>query len=81
MEALGPTLAATKLAARPYDLRHFAISFWLLAGVAVTQVAAWAGNSEAVIWAFYAKLMNGQEKAAMEMIDKATELYGRPEQA
>lgn len=76
--ALGPTLASTRLAWRPYDLRHFAISFWLLAGVAVTQAALWAGNSEGVIWAFYAKLMSGQEKAAMEMIDDATVRYGTP---
>jgi integrase len=76
--ALGQERAATRLAWRPYDLRHFAISFWLLAGISVTQAALWAGNSEAVIWAFYAKLMSGQEKAAMEMIDRATRLYGKP---
>ncbi|WP_026208685.1 site-specific integrase [Catelliglobosispora koreensis] len=64
--------------AREYDLRHFAISFWLLAGVSISQAAAWAGNSESVIWAFYAKLMSGQEKAALDMIDRATTLYGRP---
>lgn len=33
-----------RLARRPYDLRHAAISGWLNAGVPVTQVAEWAGN-------------------------------------
>lgn len=39
---------------RPYDLRHTALSQWLEHGVPVTQVASWAGNSSAVIWANYA---------------------------
>jgi integrase len=79
LHALGLELAATRLAWRPYDLRHFIISFWLLAGVSVTQVALWAGNSEAVIWKFYAKLMNGQEAAALDLVDRATEERAKPE--
>lgn len=39
---------------RPYDLRHVAISRWLEAGIPVTQVAAWAGNTSEVIWKHYA---------------------------
>lgn len=39
---------------RPYDLRHTAISRWLEAGIPVTQVANWAGNTSEVIWKYYA---------------------------
>lgn len=39
---------------RPYDLRHVAISRWLEAGIPVTQVAKWAGNTSEVIWKHYA---------------------------
>lgn len=39
---------------RPYDLRHVAISRWLEAGIPVTQVAQWAGNTSEVIWKHYA---------------------------
>ena len=38
--ALGPELAATALARRPYDLRHAALSLWLNAGGAPAQIAA-----------------------------------------
>ncbi len=40
--ALGPALAATPLARRPYDLRHVALSFWLNAIGAPAEVAAGA---------------------------------------
>ena len=38
--ALGPDLAATALARRPYDLRHAALSLWLNATGAPAEVAA-----------------------------------------
>ena len=38
--ALGPELAASGLARRPYDLRHAALSLWLNAGGDPAQVAA-----------------------------------------
>jgi integrase len=41
--ALGPELAATALA-RPYDLRHAALSLWLNATGAPAEIAARAGN-------------------------------------
>ncbi|HTQ91991.1 MAG TPA: tyrosine-type recombinase/integrase, partial [Streptosporangiaceae bacterium] len=43
--ALGPDLAATALARRPYDLRHAALSLWLNASGEPAEVAARAGNS------------------------------------
>jgi integrase len=43
--ALTPEQVASPLAARPYDLRHAALSSWLNAGVDPTEVAERAGNS------------------------------------
>ena len=40
-----PEQVASPLAARPYDLRHAAVSLWLNAGVAATEVANRAGHS------------------------------------
>ena len=37
--ALGPQLAATPLARRPYDLRHAALSLWLNATGSLAEVA------------------------------------------
>ena len=48
------TLGLASKRYRPYDLRHTAISNWLEAGVPITQVASWAGNTAEVIWAHYA---------------------------
>lgn len=70
--ALTPAEYASPLAKRPYDLRHFTISFWLAAGIAVAQVSLWAGNSPAVIWAVYAKVVKGMDAAARRMVDDAT---------
>ncbi|MBW8700818.1 hypothetical protein MBT84_14550 [Streptomyces sp. MBT84] len=39
MLALLPAAVASPLAARPYDLRHSALSTWLNAGVDPTEVA------------------------------------------
>ena len=41
--ALTPEQVASPLAARPYDLRHAAVSLWLNGGVAATEVANQAG--------------------------------------
>jgi len=45
--ALGPALAATPLARRPYDLRHAAPSFWLNASGAPAEVAGPRGHQRA----------------------------------
>ncbi len=39
---------------RPYDARHTAISRWLEAGIPITQIAAWAGNTANIIFKHYA---------------------------
>ncbi len=59
------------LAARPYDLRHAAVSTWLNAGVPATQVAEWAGHSVAVLLRTYAKCIVGQDEAARRRIAEA----------
>jgi site-specific recombinase XerD len=59
------------LAARPYDLRHAAVSTWLNAGVPSTQVTEWAGHSVAVLHQIYAKCIVGQEEASRQRIARA----------
>lgn len=62
---------ASPLAARPYDLRHAAVSTWLNAGVPATQVAEWAGHSVHVLLKVYAKCILGQDDAARRRIEAA----------
>ena len=57
---LSPTQAASPLAARPYDLRHAALSSWLNAGVPPTEVAERAGHSVKVLLSVYAKCLDGE---------------------
>lgn len=52
------------LARRIYDIRNAAVSGWLNAGVAPTQVAEWAGHSVKVLLEIYAKCIDGQEEIA-----------------
>ncbi len=59
------------LARRPYDLRHAAVSTWLNAGVAPTQVAEWAGHGVAVLLRTYAKCIVGQDEIARRRIAEA----------
>jgi integrase len=51
---------ASRLAARPYDLRHAAVSLWLNAGVPATEIAQRAGHSVEVLQRVYAKCVEGQ---------------------
>jgi integrase len=70
VEALTPEEVRSPLAARPYDLRHAAVSTWQLnAGVPSTQVAEWAGHSLAALLQIYATCLVGQEEAARRRID------------
>jgi hypothetical protein len=55
--ALSPEQVVSPLAARPYDLRHAAVSLWLNGGVAATEVANRAGHSVEVLLRVYAKCM------------------------
>ncbi|WP_406284758.1 tyrosine-type recombinase/integrase [Embleya sp. NBC_00896] len=69
--ALTDEECASPLAARPYDLRHAAVSTWLNAGVPPAQVAEWAGHSVAVLLRVYAKCIVGQDAGARRLIDAA----------
>jgi integrase len=61
------------LAARPYDLRHAAVSLWLNAGVPPTEVAQRAGHGVDVLLRVYAKCLDGQRASANARIGKALE--------
>ena len=69
--ATTPEQVASPLAARPYDLRHAAVSLWLDGGVAATEVANRAGHSVEVLLRVYAKCIDGGEEAANRRIDEA----------
>lgn len=62
---------SSPLAARPYDLRHAALSLWLNAGVASTEVAMRAGNSVEVLHRVYAKCLDGQRNTVNGKIGRA----------
>jgi len=68
-KALTPAEAASGLAARPYDLRHSAVSTWLASGVDSVQVAEWAGHSIAVLHRVYAHVLPGRSAAARRQIE------------
>ncbi|MFD4117074.1 tyrosine-type recombinase/integrase [Streptomyces niveus] len=63
-EVLSPDEQRTKLAKRPYDLRHTAVSTWLSAGVEPQLVAERAGHSVGVLFRVYAKFLKGGDDAA-----------------
>ncbi|MER5215329.1 hypothetical protein ABT063_33475 [Streptomyces sp. NPDC002838] len=65
----------TPLAARPYDLRHSALSTWLNAGVDPTEVAERAGNSVEVLMATYAKCLYGRAVIANQRIQALLDEY------
>lgn len=60
---LSPAQATSPLAARPYDLRHAALSSWLNAGVPPTEVAERAGHSVKVLLSVYAACLDGERDA------------------
>ncbi|HEX5741955.1 MAG TPA: hypothetical protein VFY17_10445 [Pilimelia sp.] len=64
-------VAASPLAATPYDLRHAAVSTWLNGGVPPTQVAEWAGHSVEVLLKIYAKCLDGGRAALRGRVDAA----------
>lgn len=69
--ALTPEQVASSLAARPYDLRHAAVSLWLNAGVPAPEVAKRAGHSVDVLLRVYAKCMDGQKEQINGKINDA----------
>ena len=68
--ALGPELAASGLALRPYDLRHAALSLWLSAGGDPAQIAARAGNSVAVLLTVYSHCIHGRDDLLNQQISR-----------
>ena len=71
--ALGPELAASGLARRPYDLRHAALSLWLNAGGDPAQIAARAGHSVAVLLTVYSHCIHGHEDLLNQQIGRVLE--------
>jgi len=71
--ALGPELAASGLARRPYDLRHAALSLWLDAGGDPAQIAARAGHSVAVLLTVYSHCIHGQDDLLNQQIGRVLE--------
>jgi integrase len=57
---LTPARATSPLTARPYDLRHAALSSWLDAGVPPTEVAERADHSIKVLLSVYAACLEGE---------------------
>ena len=71
LAALGPGLAATPLAHRPYDLRHAALTLWLNATGDPAEIAARAGNSARVLYEVYLHCTDGQQDAVSQRIEDA----------
>ncbi|MGI5162263.1 tyrosine-type recombinase/integrase [Microbispora sp. CA-102843] len=69
--ALTPKQVASPLAARPYDLRHAAVSLWLNAGVAAPEVAERAGHGVDVLLRVYAKCIDGGAEISNRRIEEA----------
>lgn len=74
--ALGPGLAATGLARRPYDLRHAALSLWLNAGGEPAQIAARAGNSVSVLLTVYSHCIDGHDDLLNQQISRVLDVPG-----
>nr|WP_079023486.1 tyrosine-type recombinase/integrase [Streptomyces odonnellii] len=68
--------AASPLAAVPYSLRHADVSPWISAGVDPVEVARRAGHSIAVLFRFYAKILQGQQARANQLIDEGLSREG-----
>ncbi|MGV9776610.1 tyrosine-type recombinase/integrase [Streptosporangium sp. NPDC003464] len=66
--AFTPDQVTSPLAARPYDLRHAAVSLWLNAGVHAPEAAERAGHGVDVMLKVYAKCIDGQRDVANQRI-------------
>jgi integrase len=70
--ALGKDAAgSSRLARRPYDLRHAGVSLWLSSGVEPIECARRAGHSVAVLFRVYAKVLSQSQDRANQKIDAA----------
>jgi hypothetical protein len=68
--AFTPAQAASPLAARPYDLRHAALTTWLNAGISPGEVAK-RGNSVEVLLRRYAGCLDNQAESVNRRIERA----------
>lgn len=74
------TELASKLAKRPYDLRHAGISFWLYSGVDPAECARPAGQSIEVLFRHYAKFLDGVREQANRLIEQSMQEWDRVSQ-
>ncbi|MEU3339759.1 integrase [Streptomyces sp. NPDC006668] len=74
------TELASKLAKRPYDLRHAGISFWLYSGVDPAECARRAGQSIEVLFRHYAKFLDGVREQANRLIEQSMQEWDRVSQ-
>jgi len=67
---------ATPFADVPYSVRKAGISFWIASGVDATEVARRAGHSVAVLYKFYARVLDGRREQANALIEQAMRAAG-----
>ncbi|WP_329403059.1 hypothetical protein [Streptomyces melanogenes] len=75
--ALTRTELGSKLAKRPYGLRHAGISFRLYSGVDPAECARRAGQSIHVLFRFYAKFLDGTREQANRLIEQSMQAWDR----
>jgi hypothetical protein len=68
--------SAVPAGARPYDLRHAALSLWLASGAPPAEIAARAGHSIHVLLSVYVHCVPGREHIASQAIEHALALPG-----
>ncbi|MFI9269803.1 site-specific integrase [Kitasatospora sp. NPDC052896] len=74
---LPPQQVETPLADVPYSLRAACVSGWITAGVPPAEVARRAGHSVAVLYKFYAKVLDGRREQDNALIERfLTAEYG-----
>ncbi|WP_251982618.1 integrase [Streptomyces violaceusniger] len=78
--ALTRTERTSRLATRPYDLRHAGISFWLYSGVDPAECARRAGQSIEVLFRHYAKFLDGLREQANRLIERSMDEWQRVSQ-
>ncbi|WP_346346643.1 hypothetical protein [Streptomyces sp. SID161] len=78
--ALTRTERTSRLAKRPYDLRHAGISFWLYSGVDPAECARRAGQSIEVLFRHYAKFLDGLREQANGLIEQSMNEWQRVSQ-
>ncbi|WP_245606349.1 hypothetical protein [Streptomyces himastatinicus] len=70
---MSPKEFKTPLAEKAYSARSAGVSLWLESGVPPTEVARRAGHSIAVLFRFYAKVIQRNQQRSNEQIQQALE--------